>query len=201
MSHGCARLWSRALLWSSGIAVETEGSENLAANGVYVFVANHQSKLDITALLVALPMPFRRVARASLFRIPLIGWTLRRVGYAPMGVGANDSIADLLARSRQRATQSTSTVVFAEGACTAEEEIARFRKGCVYLARATGVPIVPVALINCGHLMPSGRSFADPGSIGVRIGVPMKPDPDIPASDIAMAIRASVVELKTATAP
>ena len=186
--------------------VEIEGSEHLDADAAYVFVANHQSTLDTLALLVALPLPFRSLAKTSLFRIPLVGWTMRRIGYVPDDLGANDSIANdsiakVLSTSRQRSARTISTVVFAEGARTAEGELARFRSGFVYLARAVGVPIVPVALVNSGHLMPSGRRFADPGSIQVRIGVPMHADPEVAASDIAAAARAAVTELMKATAP
>ena len=197
----CARLRGRTLLWISGIVVESEGSEHLDADAAYVFVANHQSTLDTLALLVALPLPFRSLAKTSLFRIPLVGWTMRRLGYVPDDLGANDSIAKVLSTSRQRSARPISTVVFAEGARTAEGEVARFRSGFVYLARAVGVPIVPVALVNSGHLMPSGRRFADPGSIQVRIGAPMHADPEVAASDIAATARAAVTELMKATAP
>src|SRR5262245_1674606 len=58
--HWCARTWSRLILWTSGISVSVEGLEN-TDGGPTIFCVNHQSSMDIPALLARLPFQFRFV--------------------------------------------------------------------------------------------------------------------------------------------
>ena len=55
-----------------------------AADGGCVFVCNHQSTLDVPAVIAALPGQLRFLAKASLFRLPVVGWYMKRVGYIPV---------------------------------------------------------------------------------------------------------------------
>ena len=193
VTHACARIWGGAILWINGVVVETEGSENLAPDTTYVFVGNHQSALDIPALLVGLPLPFRLPAKASLFRIPFVGWYLQRVGCVRVDAGAK-----ALSNPQQGTTVSISAVIFAENTHTVEEKQLRFWKGGADLARAVRAPIVPLVLVNSVDLMPIGRRFADPGSIQLRIGAPIEPDPQIFAGDVAAVVRDAVAALRMA---
>ncbi len=200
MTHACARIWGGAILWIHGVVVETEGSENLDPDAAYVLVGNHQSALDIPALLVGLPVPFRLPPRGSLFGIPFVGWYLRHVGCMRVNAGADDSVAEALSSARQETAGSISTVIFAADTHTAEGELPRFWKGGADLACAVRVPIVPLVLVNSGDLMPIGRRFADPGSIQLRIGAPIEPDPQVSASDVAAAVGDAVAALRMAHA-
>ncbi len=201
VTHACARIWGRALLWINGVVVQTEGGENLDPDAAYVLVGTHQSALDIPALLVGLPVPFRLPAKASLFRIPFVGWYMRRVGCVPLDAGADDSVVEALWSPRRRAAGSMSTVIFAAGTRAAEGELSCSCVNGVDLARAAGVPIVPIVLVNSRALMPIGRRFADPGSIQVRIGTPLEPDPDVSTGDdVATAVRDAVAALRLAHA-
>src|SRR5580658_4511102 len=67
------RLLSRVNPWN----IRIFGRENLDANQVYVIVSNHQSLADIP-LLSHLRLDTKWLAKAELFRVPLVGWMLRR---------------------------------------------------------------------------------------------------------------------------
>src|SRR5690242_11032679 len=76
--HKMARIWGRMLLAVSFIGVRAEGLEKLEPRRNYVFVANHASYMDIPALLTVLPQQFRFFAKRSLYKLPFLGWHLRR---------------------------------------------------------------------------------------------------------------------------
>jgi 1-acyl-sn-glycerol-3-phosphate acyltransferase len=64
--HRVARLWAKSLLAFSFIRVRVEGIENLDPAAGYVFVSNHQSLMDIPAILSHLPYQFRFFAKKGL---------------------------------------------------------------------------------------------------------------------------------------
>jgi 1-acyl-sn-glycerol-3-phosphate acyltransferase len=192
VTHACARYWARTFLWIHGVNLTVQGLEHLDPEHSYVFVANHNSALDIPALLVALPLRFRMVAKASLFRIPFLGWYMRRVGYVP--VPWNGGSTDLEAAAR-RLRGGSSVLVFPEGTRTDESELARFRKGGFYLARGAGIPLVPVAVINTGRLLPRGKIWVNLGVVEVRVGEPISATGDESLAKLAARCRQRVAEL------
>ena len=55
--------------------------ENIRLDKAQIFVSNHQSFFDIFALSGYLSVPIIWVAKASLFRIPFLGWAMKAAGY------------------------------------------------------------------------------------------------------------------------
>ncbi|HNT44949.1 MAG TPA: lysophospholipid acyltransferase family protein, partial [Syntrophorhabdaceae bacterium] len=78
--HRMARLWAKMYLAVTGIEARIEGLERLGSPP-YVFMVNHQSALDIYALLAGLPLSFKWIAKRQLFSIPVFGWAIRKAGY------------------------------------------------------------------------------------------------------------------------
>ncbi len=192
VTHACARQWARTLMWIHGVHLATHGLENLEPKQSYVFVANHNSQLDIPALLVALPIRFRMFAKASLFRVPFVGWYMRRVGYVPVPRGG--ATTDLGYAATQ-ILDGDSMLVFPEGTRTGEAELTRFRKGGFFLARSAGVPLVPVAVLNSGRLFPRGKIWVNLGVVEVRVGQPIAADEAESLAELAERCRRRVAEL------
>ena len=64
--------------------VEIIGAENLPpADQACVYVANHQSFLDIYTLF-HLHRPFKFISKVSNFLIPCIGWSMYLTGHVPL---------------------------------------------------------------------------------------------------------------------
>ena len=55
IQHGCARMWSRMILWTARVRVRVTGLEHIRPNVPYVLCVNHQSHMDIPIILDALP--------------------------------------------------------------------------------------------------------------------------------------------------
>lgn len=197
-THACARAWGKAFLWICGIELHVRGLEKIDPEAAYVFVANHQSALDIPALLVALPSGFRMLAKSSLFRIPFLGWYMSRVGYVPIDRADPRGAVRNLSTAVDHLGRGTSMLVFAEGTRKPQGQLGRFKTGGFHLAREARLPIVPIALINSGRLLPSGARWPDPGIIEIRVGAPVSAAADTTSRQLADAVHDRVQALAVA---
>ncbi|MGB9103161.1 MAG: lysophospholipid acyltransferase family protein, partial [Terriglobales bacterium] len=77
--HAMVRWWARLLLKLLEL-VTVEGLERIDVSKPRLYAANHLSALDIPLLYAYLPFAFRIMAHRLVFRVPLIGWYLRRAG-------------------------------------------------------------------------------------------------------------------------
>jgi 1-acyl-sn-glycerol-3-phosphate acyltransferase len=168
-----ARLWSRIALlvcrvrWRA--AREDEGPPAAPA----VYVANHQSQLDIPALVLAMPVGFRMVAKRSLLHVPIFGWALWMAGFVFIERSDRQRAIRSLERAASRIRSGTSIVVFAEGTRSPDGALLPFKKGGFILALNAGVPIVPVSIAGGHAVLPRGSLRVRPGEIRIRFGRPI----------------------------
>ena len=95
-------IWSRAFLTIAPISFDGTDTSHLDPNKQYVFVSNHLSNFDIPLLFLAVPHRIRYLAKAELYKIPLLAGAMRRIGIVKIDRGAgpgthaaiNDSVAD-----------------------------------------------------------------------------------------------------------
>ncbi|WP_437948922.1 lysophospholipid acyltransferase family protein [Sorangium sp. So ce296] len=170
-------VWAAGALWLVGVRVEAEGVEHVRPGERYVIAANHQSTLDILALLVVLQAraPFRFLAKRALFRVPVLGWGMRLYGHTPVDRGrARGAVADLGAAQRNL-MRRWSTVFFPEGTRSATGRLLPFRPGAFRVAAAAGARVLPVTLVGAGALQPKGRYAAAPGVVRVVVHPPLDP--------------------------
>ena len=78
----------------------TRGNINVPMQGPLVVVANHGSHLDPPLLGHALGRPVSFMAKAELFRIPVLGHVIRSCGAYPVKRGASDREAIRTATAR-----------------------------------------------------------------------------------------------------
>ena len=123
--------------------VSAVGVENIPAGGA-VLCINHSSAWDpvLVALKIPRAVPLRFMAKAELFRNPMIGWLLRKLGAFPIHRGANDLSA--IKTAMKCLQEGQKLVVFPEGTRVDQEGEASAKGGAVMLATRTGVPMVPV---------------------------------------------------------
>ena len=65
-----ARWWARSVLASGGVRIRVRSHAQLDARRPYVFMANHLSMVDIWAVLIAVPVPLRFIAKKQLAAHP-----------------------------------------------------------------------------------------------------------------------------------
>ncbi|MEO5576989.1 MAG: lysophospholipid acyltransferase family protein [Gaiellaceae bacterium] len=73
--------------------VPITGAERIPAAGSAILVANHESMFDPWLLALATPRPARYMAKAELWRVPLVGRALDAFGAFPVERGTGDGTA------------------------------------------------------------------------------------------------------------
>jgi 1-acyl-sn-glycerol-3-phosphate acyltransferase len=175
------KLWSRAMLRVVGARVTYHGLEHARAPGPHLFVANHQSFVDIWALTVALPDSARYVAKAELFRIPIFGWAMAAAGFIPIARSQRAKAIASLDRAAAHVRSGLSIVLFPEGTRSLDGRLLPFKKGAFHLALAAGAPIVPVAIRGSFAILPPRSLRVRPGPVEVHFEPPVDVAPFLPS--------------------
>jgi 1-acyl-sn-glycerol-3-phosphate acyltransferase len=169
-----ARGWARSLLAVSGISVTVLHPERLAGGRSVVVASNHESFCDIVVLLACLPFQVRFLAKRSIFRVPVLGWSIAAAGFIPVDRGDRKGGAAALDAALKRLRQGRSVVIFPEETRSRTGELQPFRKGAALLAVRSGLPLLPVGLAGTGRLLPRGSFIMAPGRAVVCVGEPIE---------------------------
>jgi 1-acyl-sn-glycerol-3-phosphate acyltransferase len=170
LQHYCMRRWSKDNLWLSRARVEIEGIENLDRNRPQILVANHSGLHDILSLSAYLPIQFRWIAKKSLFRVPFMGWHMRRSGYIAIDRENPREAAKSILAAAGEIRNGTNAIAFPEGGRSLTGKLGSFQSGAFSLALRTGVPLVPVTLDGCHRVIAPQTLQVNPGTI-IRIKV------------------------------
>lgn len=152
-------------------SLEVVGREKVPADGGVIVAANHVSYLDIPILGCALARRADFLAKAELFKNPLVGWLFRRLGGVPIRRGALDRAA--LMEVRRRLARGRLVVIYPEGTRSPDERLGDPKPGIGMLAARAGVPVVPVYLAGTGEAWPPGARWLRCRPITVIFGDPM----------------------------
>jgi long-chain acyl-CoA synthetase len=85
-----------------------------------------------------------------------------------------------------------SLLVFPEGRLTTDGKMNRFRGGIGLLAVNLGLPVLPMRIDGLFEVKQSGKKFAAPGKITVRIGKPVTFPPGSKPEEIAEQLHCAV---------
>ena len=172
--HSIGRLWGRILLFLSGVTVEVKGLENILAGKPQIFASNHQGAFDILALQAFIPIQFRWVAKRSLFKIPIIGWSMSLAGYVSMDRERAGSAYRSIETAAEKVRNGICVLIFPEGTRSATGELLPFKRGGFLLAIKSGAPVVPLSIRGSTGIMRKGSLLIRPGLIKIAIGRPIQ---------------------------
>jgi lysophosphatidate acyltransferase len=152
-----ARAFKFVMRYATGVTVEVDDPHNyLGTVRPAVFIGPHQTELDILILGAVFPTHCSVTAKASLKRMPVLGWFMALSGSvfidranSKSARGAMQGAADEMKRRGQ------SVWMFPEGTRSYAEEpgLLPFKKGAFHLAVQAGVPIVPVVSANYSNVL------------------------------------------------
>ena len=158
-------------LW---VRYRARGHEHLPRQGGALFLANHQSFLDPLLIGVSLQRPISYLARDSLFRIPVIGWILKRTYVKPIN-RENAGTASLRA-TLQALDEGYFCGVFPEGTRSRDGKVGEIKPGFIALLRRTRSPIHPVGVAGAHHTLGRGSCWFKPRRVRVVFGPALDPE-------------------------
>lgn len=176
LAHKAECLWGASLVWCAGITLEADLSA-LEPDVAYVFMANHQSNMDIPILFSALRRyEFRVLAKENLFAIPFFGPAMRRVGHVAIdrqnsrkAMASMNAAAGLLARG-------LGLLIFPEGTRSMDfSQLQPFKTGGAIVALKSGAKVAPLILVGSGDVLPKHARTPKPGRVRVRALAPLDP--------------------------
>ncbi|XP_011648933.2 1-acyl-sn-glycerol-3-phosphate acyltransferase BAT2, chloroplastic isoform X1 [Cucumis sativus] len=171
--YSIAKMWA-SLTIAPFFRIKYEGLENLPSpNSPAVFVSNHQSFLDIYALLT-LGRSFKFISKTAIFLFPIIGWAMFMMGVIPLKRMDSRSQLDCLKRCMELIRKGASVFFFPEGTRSKDGKLGTFKKGAFSVAAKTKVPVVPITLVGTGNIMPAGfEGILNKGLVKVVIHKPV----------------------------
>lgn len=197
------------------------GVENVPATGPFVLSPNHYSNIDPIVIGVGMwkvgRMP-RYLAKASLFRIPVVGAMLRAAGQVPVErASRSQSGGHPLAQARAIAASGHAVVIYPEGSLTRDPDSwpMRGKHGAVRTALDAGIPLIPAASWGAQLILPrytNRLSFFPRKQVDIVFGEPVdlseyrgKPvdgkTVDLATEKLMDAITELVEQLRGETAP
>ena len=166
----------------SGMAsLRITGHEHVPRTGAFVISPNHYSEIDPVIMAVAIwragRVP-RFMAKASLFRIPVIGAILRAAGQIPVERAGGGRESDPMEAARRVVEDDLGVIIYPEGSLTRDPDLwpMRGKTGAVRMALEAGVPLIPAAHWGTQHLMPRYGKRIHPfprKAIDIRFGAPV----------------------------
>ena len=176
-----AKLWGRVFCILNFVRVTVDGRANIDPLTSYVFVANHQGAFDIFSIYGYLGHNFKWMMKASLRRIPFVGYACYKAGHIFVDRSNAQSIRLSMEKARRQLSDGMSLVVFPEGSRSRDGRLGVFKRGAFMLASELSLPVVPITISGAYEIMPRSARLPRPGRIRLTIHRPIEPQAADPA--------------------
>ncbi|KAF2184108.1 1-acylglycerol-3-phosphate O [Zopfia rhizophila CBS 207.26] len=190
-----ARVFKWTMWWGTGVTFRVwesgrieggrRGGEDALAVRPAVFIANHQTELDVLMLGCVFPKYCSVTAKKSLRWVPFLGWfmALSKTVFIDRANRATARAAFDGAAEQMR-SERQSVFIFPEGTRSYADkpDLLPFKKGAFHLAIQAQVPIVPVVVANYSDVLNVKRRVFNGGVIDVSV-LPPIPTTGLTAAD------------------
>lgn len=150
--------------------IKADGVAHLPASGPVVLAANHLTNYDVFPMQLVLPRPIFFMAKAELYKNPIMDAFLRQLGAFPVQRGKRDEWA--MQQALRVLEQKQVLGIFPEGTRSRGMGLQPAKTGAARLALAANCPVVPLALINTQQMFDSSPKRAH---ISISVGAPLFP--------------------------
>ena len=149
------------------------GRENIPQKDSFIMVSNHGSLLDPPLLGHALGRNISFMAKAELFKIPLLGFIIKACGAYPVKRGIVDK--NTIRTACKKLSNNNSIGIFIDGTRQKNGRVNRPKQGAALLAFKNQKLLLPVAIINSHRLIRFKFCIPFFSRIVIRVGKPVQP--------------------------
>ena len=162
------------LLWRPSVI----GGEHIPAAGGAIIASNHLSLVDSIFLPLVLARPVTFAAKSEYFTGTRPS---QRFAGAYLRATKQLSVDRADTRSAQETLQAALGLlqsgelfgIYPEGTRSPDGRLYRGRTGVGWLALASGLPVIPVAMVGTDRVLPPGHSIPSLHRVGIRVGEPL----------------------------
>jgi 1-acyl-sn-glycerol-3-phosphate acyltransferase len=144
--YRCVNGLGRLALSGLGLDIRWTGAEHLPRTGPVVLAATHVSYPDfllIEKAAVSRGRYVRFMTRHDVWEVPVVPWFMDRMRHIPVN---RQAPAYTYLRARRELEAGEAVCAFPEAGISYSFTVRPLMRGAVSLARATGAPLVPVAI-------------------------------------------------------
>ncbi|MDO5080075.1 lysophospholipid acyltransferase family protein [Buchananella hordeovulneris] len=181
-----------------------EGKENLPRTGPVILASNHLAVIDsfFTPLLAGRDVYF--LGKSDYFtgkglKGAFVRAFMKGVGVIPVDRAGGNAARAALEAGLAVLREGKAFGIYPEGTRSPDGRLYRGKTGVARLALASGVPVVPIAMIDSHLAQPIGKRLPKLGSrVGLRIGSPLTFTHLQDKAEDAATLRAVTDEIMTA---
>ena len=158
------------------------GRENIPQKDSFIMVANHGSLLDPPLLGHALGRNISFMAKAELFKIPLLGFVIKACGAYPVRRGIADK--NTIKTACKKLSENNSIGIFIDGTRQKNGRVNRPKQGAALLAFKNQKLLLPVAIVNSHRLIKFKFCIPFFSKIVIKVGKPVQPPQNSSRNDL-----------------
>lgn len=157
---------------------EVEGLEHIPETGPAIIASNHLSFSDSIFMPLVVPRRVTFLAKSEYFTGKGIkgratATFFRALGQVPVDRSGGKAGEEALLTGLSILAEGELLAIYPEGTRSPDGRLYRGRTGIARLALESGVPVIPVAMINTDKIQPPGRVFPKIMKVGIRFGSPL----------------------------
>ena len=141
-------------------------------DGRTVVVSNHVSQADIF-LICSLPWEMKWLGKASLFKIPIVGWSMWLAGDVAVHRGNAHSAADAMRQCARWIERGVPVMIFPEGTRSKDGALLPFKDGAFHLALDAQAALLPIAVEGTRTALPKHSWQFGRARARVAVGQPI----------------------------
>jgi len=149
------------------------GRENIPQKNSYIMVSNHGSLLDPPLLGHALRRNISFMAKAELFKIPLLGFIIKACGAYPVKRGIVDK--NTIKTACKKLSHDNCIGIFIDGTRQKNGRVNKPKHGAALLAFKNQKLLLPVAIVNSHRLIKFKFFIPLFSKIVIKVGKPVQP--------------------------
>jgi len=189
--------WGSIYIWINPLWKTTiYNREKINPDRTYVMVCNHQSLLDIL-VLYRLFTHYKWVAKAELFRVPVLGWNMLINQYIKVNRASKKGHIHMMKQCEKTLENGSSIMIFPEGTRSIDGAIHSFKDGAFKLAKMSKVDILPIILNGTSNSLPkSGFIMKKSQNIKIQVldPIPFGSFANLTTKEVTEKVREYMIE-------